>query len=166
MPIVCVFFVFNLIDGWPWSLPFDLHRIHANINFVSFTTTEGMQVATVLTNYVPVVSSAAICITFGTTVEAYNQYRLVLVFLGFGKIWPKLYQEYDPDDSEPPSELSTQTSSKSWWSSMTKNSKRGTVTRYETHKLPNITITLDYLDTNVQLNEQPERKRLLYPPYY
>nr|CCI69948.1 pheromone receptor 1 [Neurospora novoguineensis] len=124
VPIVCVFFVFNLIEGWPWSLPFDLHRIHANINFVSFTTTERMQVATVLTNYVPVVSSAAICITFGTTVEAYNQYRLVLVFLGFGKIWPKLYQEYDPDDSEPPSELSTQASSKSWWSSMTKNSKR------------------------------------------
>nr|CCI69940.1 pheromone receptor 1 [Neurospora calospora] len=128
VPIVCVFFVFNLIEGWPWSLPFDLHRIHANINFVSFTTTERMQVATVLTNYVPVVSSAAICITFGTTVEAYNQYRLVLVFLGFGKIWPKLYQEYDPDDSEPSSELSTQTSSKSWWSSMTKNSKRGTAT--------------------------------------
>nr|CCI69939.1 pheromone receptor 1 [Neurospora africana] len=128
VPIVCVFFVFNLVEGWPWSLPFDLHRIHANIGFVSFTTTERMQVTAVLTNYVPVVSSAAICITFGTTVEAYNQYRLVLVFLGLGKIWPKLYQEYDLDDSEPPSELSTQTGSKSWWSSMTKNSKRGTVT--------------------------------------
>nr|CCI69942.1 pheromone receptor 1 [Neurospora dodgei] len=128
VPIVCVFFVFNLVEGWPWSLPFDLHRIHANIDFVSFTTTERMQVTAVLTNYVPVVSSAAICITFGTTVEAYNQYRLLLVFLGLGKIWPKLYQEYDPDDSEPPSELSTQTRSKSWWSSMTKNSKRGTVT--------------------------------------
>nr|CAO78568.1 pheromone receptor 1 [Neurospora crassa] len=130
VPIVCVFFVFNLIQGWPWTLPFDLHRIHANINFVSFTTTERMQVSTVLTNYVPVVSSVAICITFGTTVEAYNQYRLVLVFLGLGKIWPKLYQEYDPDESEPPSELSTQISSQSWWSSMTKNGKRGTVTSH------------------------------------
>ena len=141
VPIVCVFFVFNLIEGWPWSLPYDYSRIHANANLVTFTTTERMQLATVLTNYVPVVSSAAICITFGTTVEAYNQYRLVLVLLGFGKIWPKLYQEYDPDDSEPPSELSTQTSSKSWWSAVTKNGKGGTVTGYGTPMLPRI-ITL------------------------
>nr|CCI69947.1 pheromone receptor 1 [Neurospora sp. 'minuta'] len=143
VPIVCVFFVFNLILGWPWSLPFNFHRIHANINFVSFTTTERMQVTAVLTNYVPVVSSAAICITFGTTVEAYNQYRLVLVFLGFGKIWPKLYQEYDPDGSEPPSQLSRQTSSKSWWLSMTKNSKRGTVTSQSGNDFSILPITED-----------------------
>nr|CAO78599.1 pheromone receptor 1 [Neurospora discreta] len=148
VPTVCVFFVFNLIQGWPWSLPFDLHRIHANINFVSFTTTERMEVSAVLTNYVPVVSSAAICITFGTTVEAYNQYRLVLVFLGLGKVWPKLYQEYDPDESGPPSELSTQTSSKSWWSSMTTNNKRGTVTSQSGNDFSILPVTEDIPLTN------------------
>ncbi|KAK3948785.1 pheromone A receptor-domain-containing protein [Pseudoneurospora amorphoporcata] len=152
VPLVCVFFVFNVAQGWPWSLPFDLHRIHASINFVSFTTTEKMKVTEVLTNYVPVVSAVAICITFGTTVEAYNQYRLVLVFLGFGKLWPKLYQEYDPDDSIPPCELCTQTSSKSWWSSMTKNNKRGTVASFSLHDTSILPITEDIpLTTRLKL---------------
>nr|CAO78598.1 pheromone receptor 1 [Neurospora discreta] len=165
VPTVCVFFVFNLIQGWPWSLPFDIHRIHANINFVSFTTTERMKVSAVLTNYVPVVSSAAICITFGTTVEAYNQYRLVLVFLGLGKVWPKLYQEYDPDESGPPSELSTQTSSKSWWSSITTNNKRGTVTSQCGNDFSILPITEDIPLTNQSKPAQTGEGSYTVPGY-
>lgn len=49
--------------------------------------------------YISIITAIPIFIFFGMTKDAMNSYRLVLLFLGFGKIWPNLHNEYDPDRS-------------------------------------------------------------------
>ncbi|KAK3322344.1 pheromone A receptor-domain-containing protein [Apodospora peruviana] len=132
VPLTCFFFVANVLEGLPWTLPYDFNRIHYgpspyNIHSVTFTTSDKMGFGDLTVNYIAILSAIAIFITFGTTTEAYNEYRKCLLVVGLGKIFPKLYQEYRPT---PPS-----SAQRSWWSSLTSPllSKDRTVTRLLTN---------------------------------
>jgi pheromone a factor receptor len=117
LPIVCVLFIMNILQGLPWTIPFDYDRIHFgpdpyNINFISFTTSDLMSFEDLCLNYISALTSIAIFISFGTSTEAYNRYRKFLLLFGLGIIFPKLHEEYQP--------VSRATSKRSWWSSITK----------------------------------------------
>jgi pheromone a factor receptor len=49
--------------------------------------------------YISIITAIPIFIFFGMTKDAMNSYRMVLLFCDFGKLWPSLYNEYDPDKS-------------------------------------------------------------------
>ncbi|KAM7199822.1 pheromone receptor 1 [Rhypophila sp. PSN 637] len=116
LPLVGFFFVANILEGMPWTEPYDFKRTHFgpspnNIYTITFTTTNKMSFGDLNFNYIPILSGIAVFISFGTTTEAYNEYRKCLLFLGLGTFFPKLHDEYKPT---PPS-----TMKKSWWSSFT-----------------------------------------------
>lgn len=116
LPITAFLFIANLLEGMPWTEPYYFKEIHFgpypnNIYSITFTTSDKMSFGDLTFNYIAILSAVAVFITFGTTPDSYNEYRKCLVFVGLGKIFPKLYQEYKPT---PPS-----TPKASWWSSFT-----------------------------------------------
>ncbi|KAM3512326.1 hypothetical protein MY11210_004039 [Beauveria gryllotalpidicola] len=49
--------------------------------------------------YISIFTAVPIFLFFGMTKDAINSYRIVMLYLGLGKIWPNLHNEYDPDRS-------------------------------------------------------------------
>ncbi|KAM3457342.1 hypothetical protein MY3296_001084 [Beauveria thailandica] len=49
--------------------------------------------------YISIFTAVPIFLFFGMTKDAINSYRIVVLYFGLGKIWPSLYNEYDPDRS-------------------------------------------------------------------
>lgn len=49
--------------------------------------------------YISIITAVPIFLFFGMTKDAMNSYRKILLFCGFGRIWPNLHSEYDPDKS-------------------------------------------------------------------
>lgn len=47
--------------------------------------------------YVPIVTAIPVFIFFGMTKDAMNCYRVILLYVGLGKVFPSLYEEYNPD---------------------------------------------------------------------
>ncbi|ATY65288.1 a-pheromone receptor, partial [Cordyceps militaris] len=47
--------------------------------------------------YISILTAIPIFLFFGMTKDAINSYRMVLVYIGLGKVWPDLRNEYDPD---------------------------------------------------------------------
>ncbi|KAK3333287.1 pheromone A receptor-domain-containing protein [Cercophora scortea] len=118
MPIYCVMFVMNILAGAPWSTPYDFDRIHNSpepfsMHTITFTTSDLMTFPDLAVNYIAVLTSAAIFVTFGMSTEAFNQYRKFLLLLGLGKIWPGLHNEYHPSSGS--------NSGQSWWGSMVRS---------------------------------------------
>ncbi|EGX96841.1 a-pheromone receptor PreA [Cordyceps militaris CM01] len=47
--------------------------------------------------YISILTAIPIFLFFGMTKDAINSYRMVLLYIGLGKVWPDLRNEYDPD---------------------------------------------------------------------
>ena len=47
--------------------------------------------------YVPIITAIPIFVFFGMTKDAMNCYRVILLYVGLGKAFPSLYEEYNPD---------------------------------------------------------------------
>ncbi|KAK0646340.1 pheromone A receptor-domain-containing protein [Cercophora newfieldiana] len=100
VPLICALFVLNILDGWSyWSDPYDYELIvHGpdpfNHRFISFTTSDMVRFVDMNINYIPTLTSFFIFWIFGTTTEALNDYRRLLLLFGLGYIFPKLHQEY------------------------------------------------------------------------
>lgn len=103
VPIITALFVLNIVDGLEyWNDPYDYDLIHYgpdpfNINFISFTTSQVVRFVDMNINYIPTLTAIVIFFVFGTTTEALNDYRKMLLCFGLGYIFPKLRQEYVPD---------------------------------------------------------------------
>ncbi|KAK3990614.1 pheromone A receptor-domain-containing protein [Cladorrhinum sp. PSN332] len=115
LPLCLTFFVRNIMAGMPWNRPFDFESTHFGPDpfshkFISFTTSDMMNFEQLTVNYVPEISGLLLFVPFGTTIEALNAYRKVLLFVGLGYPFPKLRQEIKSQPRE-------KGSSPSWWSS-------------------------------------------------
>lgn len=101
LPLVMVLLFVNIAVGAPWTLPYDFDLLHFgpdpfNDAFISFTTTDRMAFTTLNLGYVAELSGIAVFFPFGTTPEALNMYRAMLLGVGLGAVFPKLKDEYVP----------------------------------------------------------------------
>jgi pheromone a factor receptor len=133
VPIIVALFVLNIVDGYTyWSDPYDYDLIHHgpdpfNTYFISFTTSDMVRFVEMNINYIPTLTAIVIFFVFGTTADALNDYRRLLLFCGLGTVIPKLREEYTPDGRSG--------SKRSWLSSMSKifpNRGLMRLTRYAT----------------------------------
>ncbi|KAK1751591.1 pheromone A receptor-domain-containing protein [Echria macrotheca] len=103
VPLILALLFLNVIDGKDyWSDPYDFDLIHYgpdpfNINFITFTTSDLVRFVDMNINYIPTLAAMVVCFVFGTSAEAVNDYRRILLVLGLGCIFPKLREEYNPD---------------------------------------------------------------------
>ena len=103
LPVVCTLAVLNIFDMGS-ILPFDYHAIHSHTspypwNTILFMSSEDLGFAFLNISYVCILSGIPIFIFFGLTKDAINNYRRALLVVGLGRSFPRLYQEYDPDNS-------------------------------------------------------------------
>lgn len=101
LPIIITLAVINFMAAFPLQ-PFDYHLIH-NQPFpnmwsnIIFLPSNGVPFVYMNSCYITILATIPVFIFFGTTKDAMNSYRLVLLFIGLGYIFPKLHEEYDPD---------------------------------------------------------------------
>ncbi|KAK4163405.1 putative pheromone receptor [Cladorrhinum sp. PSN259] len=115
LPLCLTLFVRNIMAGMPWDKPFDFDSFHFgpdpfNSKFISFTTSDMMHFEQLTTAYIPEISGLVLFVPFGTTIEALNAYRKVLLLFGLGYLFPQLRQEIKLKPRN-------KGSSPSWWSS-------------------------------------------------
>lgn len=104
MPLTMVLLFVNIVDGAPWDLPYDFDALHFgpdpfNIYFISFTTSDRMSFPALNTAFIGEVAGIVVFIPFGTTPEALNMYREMLLALGLDYVFQKLKNEYVPCSS-------------------------------------------------------------------
>ncbi|CAM1505352.1 Fc.00g109890.m01.CDS01 [Cosmosporella sp. VM-42] len=101
LPIVIALAVVNLLDATPLR-SFDYDAIH-NHGFpypwdsVIYLPSNNIGFAYMNNGFIPILTAVPIFVFFGMTKDALNSYRRGLLRFGFGYIFPKLYEEYDPD---------------------------------------------------------------------
>ncbi|RSL65640.1 hypothetical protein CEP54_004158 [Fusarium duplospermum] len=101
LPIIITLAVINFMVAFPLQ-PFDYHLIH-NPPFpnmwsnIIFLPSKGVPFVYMNSCYIAILATIPVFIFFGTTKDAMNSYRLGLLFIGLGYIFPKLHEEYDPD---------------------------------------------------------------------
>ncbi|KAL2140561.1 hypothetical protein VTI28DRAFT_3616 [Corynascus sepedonium] len=98
MPLTMVLLFVNIVDGAPWDLPYDFDALHFgpdpfNIYFISFTTSDRMSFPALNTAFIGEIAGIVVFIPFGTTPEALNMYREMLLALGLDYVFPKLKNE-------------------------------------------------------------------------
>jgi pheromone a factor receptor len=101
LPLVLVLLFGNIVEGDPWNLPYDFDALHFgpdpfNAYFISFTTTDMMTFTSLNIAFIAEVAGILAFIPFGTTPEALNMYREMLLGVGLGHLFPKLEEEYVP----------------------------------------------------------------------
>jgi pheromone a factor receptor len=101
LPLIMVLLFLNIVQGAPWNLPYDFDALHFgpdpfNVYFISFTTTDMMSFSSLNIPYIGEIAGIAVFIPFGTTPEALNMYRGLLLSVGLGYVFPKLKKEYVP----------------------------------------------------------------------
>ncbi|KAH6627867.1 pheromone A receptor-domain-containing protein [Chaetomium tenue] len=101
LPLIMVLLFLNIIEGAPWDLPYDFDTLHFgpdpfNVYFISFTTSDMMSFSAMNIVYIGEIAGIAVFIPFGTTPEALNMYRGLLLAAGLGYVFPKLKEEYVP----------------------------------------------------------------------
>ncbi|KAL2164561.1 hypothetical protein VTH06DRAFT_3778 [Thermothelomyces fergusii] len=101
LPLIMVLLFNNIVQGAPWNLPYDFDALHFgpdpfNVYFISFTTSDRMSFTALNIAYIGEVAGIVVFIPFGTTPEALNMYREMLLYLGLGYIFPSLKEEYVP----------------------------------------------------------------------
>ncbi|KAL2188810.1 hypothetical protein L209DRAFT_801562 [Thermothelomyces heterothallicus CBS 203.75] len=101
LPLIMVLLFNNIVEGAPWSLPYDFDALHFgpdpfNVYFISFTTSDRMSFVDLNVAYIGEVAGIIVFIPFGTTPEALNMYREMLLSLGLGYVFPRLKEEYVP----------------------------------------------------------------------
>lgn len=101
LPLIMVLLFLNIVEGAPWDLPYGFDKLHFgpdpfNVYFISFTTTDMMSFSSMNIVYIAELAGIAVFIPFGTTPEALNMYRGLLLAAGLGYVFPKLREEYVP----------------------------------------------------------------------
>ncbi|KAJ6780705.1 hypothetical protein PWT90_02313 [Aphanocladium album] len=83
--------------------PFDFNKIHHSTTSpipwgaIIFVPSRLIDFGSFNNGYISILTAIPIFLFFGMTKDAMNSYRVILLWLGFGKIWPSLHTEYDPD---------------------------------------------------------------------
>ncbi|KJZ74072.1 hypothetical protein HIM_06521 [Hirsutella minnesotensis 3608] len=101
LPLVILLAVGNVLQK-PAREPFDYDAIHNHPHPLPWSTILYAPASVIFWGmmnncYMNVFAAIPIFIFFGTTKDAINQYRLGCLFLGLGRFFPRLKEEYDPD---------------------------------------------------------------------
>ena len=119
LPLVSALMIYYILvarDAWP--KPYNFNATHFgpdpfNIYFISFTTSDMMNWQDLSTDYIGLLAGIFLFVPFGTTAEALNMYRKILLAIGLGYIFPKLKNVYHPT-------LKRRSESR-WWSSVARS---------------------------------------------
>ncbi|KAJ4304457.1 a-factor receptor [Collariella sp. IMI 366227] len=100
LPLTTTMMVFYILDAMPLER-YDFHSLHVgpnpfNSSFINFTTSHKMGFSKLATDFVAEVAGIFVFIPFGTTPEALNMYRKILLNAGLGYVFPSLRSEYEP----------------------------------------------------------------------
>lgn len=100
-PIVTTLMILNILDLRDLQ-PYDYDAIHNHFqpypwNTIVYLRSSSLGFAYMNVAWIPILSTISIFGFFGTTKDAINDYRRLLLLFGLGKIFPRLYQEYEPD---------------------------------------------------------------------
>jgi len=103
-PVELLFLIFNILEGWPWTKPYDFYQIHYGgqppWDTITLFRYDEVSFAEMNMNWIPVITVIVIFLFFGTGKEAINTYRRYLLAVGLGRVIPGLKTEYDPDRRE------------------------------------------------------------------
>ncbi|KAL7909571.1 pheromone receptor [Trichoderma velutinum] len=101
LPVILALAAINIINTSPLQ-PFDFKTIHSNQRTIPWSaivflpsTEIGWKFMNIC--YVPIITAIPVFIFFGMTKDAMNCYRVILLYVGLGKVFPSLYEEYNPD---------------------------------------------------------------------
>ncbi|KAK5990085.1 hypothetical protein PT974_08349 [Cladobotryum mycophilum] len=106
LPVTIGLAIANILLMGPLQ-PFNFHTIHHSggsgstmpWDSILFLPSEQINVIYLNNCYIPIVTVVPIFLFFGMTRDAMNCYRKMLLFAGFGRLFPCLLEEYDPDRS-------------------------------------------------------------------
>ncbi|KAK4157238.1 pheromone A receptor-domain-containing protein [Chaetomidium leptoderma] len=101
LPLIMTIMFINIVEGAPWGLPYDFDALHFgpdpfNQYFISFTTSNELSFYIMNIAFIGELAGIFVFIPFGTTPEALNMYRELLLAVGMGHVFPKLKEEYVP----------------------------------------------------------------------
>ncbi|KAL7939056.1 pheromone receptor [Trichoderma chlorosporum] len=103
LPVTLALTAINIKNASPLE-PFDFSVIHNNhpkgqLPWDSIIYLPSSQIGWMFMNicYVPIITAIPIFVFFGMTKDAMNCYRVILLYVGLGKAFPGLYEEYNPD---------------------------------------------------------------------
>lgn len=101
LPMILTLTVLNVLDLKELK-PYSYDAIHKHVepypwNTIVYLRSSELDFAYTNIAWIPILSAIPIFGFFGTTKDAMNDYRRLLLLFGLGKIFPRLYQEHDPD---------------------------------------------------------------------
>lgn len=102
LPLMLLYFVNNVRYLLPLD-PFDFSAIHDGKvtgvpwNSIILLPSKAIDWASMNDRFSAMLTTIPVFGFFGMSKEALNMYRVYFVALGFGRIWPVLNEEYDPD---------------------------------------------------------------------
>lgn len=102
LPLMLLYFVNNVRYLLPLD-PYDFSAIHGGDvtgqpwNSIVLLPSKAIDWASMNDRFSAMLTAIPVFGFFGMSKEALNMYRVYLVALGFGRIWPVLNEEYDPD---------------------------------------------------------------------
>ncbi|RGP63720.1 pheromone a factor receptor [Fusarium longipes] len=101
LPVVITLAVLNILGAFPLQ-PFDYDLIHNRIwpypwSAVILVPSNGFTFVHLNNCYIDILAAIPVVLFFGMTKDAINTYRRGLLCVGFGRLFPKLDEEYDPD---------------------------------------------------------------------
>ncbi|KAL6852079.1 pheromone receptor [Trichoderma novae-zelandiae] len=139
LPIVLALTVINIVIASPLQ-PFDFHAIHnhgpGEIPWNAIVYLPSTHISWPYMNicYISIVTALPVFVLFGMTKDAINCYRVALLSVGFGKLFPRLDEEYSPD-SRAMASLSNGGSSN--YTASSRSSKKNTASTSITNTLSN-----------------------------
>ncbi|KAM0347106.1 hypothetical protein ACHAPU_005045 [Fusarium lateritium] len=103
LPVVITIAVLNMVKAFPLQ-PFDYNLVHNRMvpfpwSVVVFVPSNSVTFAYLNNCYIDILAAIPVVLFFGMTKDAMNAYRRGLLFIGLGRLFPKLHEEYDPDRS-------------------------------------------------------------------
>jgi pheromone a factor receptor len=102
LPIVLTLAIVNVrVSGALTAFDFDAIHHHGPgeipWSIIVYLTSDKIHWSYMNMCYLPIAATVPILVFFGMTKDAMNCYRVILLFFGLGKVFPRLHEEYDPD---------------------------------------------------------------------
>ncbi|WZH44649.1 pheromone A receptor-domain-containing protein [Fusarium acuminatum] len=101
LPVVITLAVLNMVKAFPLQ-PFSYSLVHDRVipypwSVVVFVPSSSVTFGYMNNCYIDILAAIPVVLFFGMTKDAMNSYRCGLLFIGLGRFFPKLHEEYNPD---------------------------------------------------------------------
>lgn len=101
LPIMVTLTALNISKMGPVK-PYNYAVIHEHQtpypwDSIIYVSSDQIDAAWMSNDYISLLAVISLYLFFGMSKDAINEYRIALLFFGLGKVFPRLYEEYDPD---------------------------------------------------------------------